>query len=157
MCYKDFVRRTIVALKGSDPTPAMKAQRKGRINEPLLYIPLNNVVPDELHLLLRTTDILTRNIINAALQYDIQNSRSVRDVLNRPMITNLLKAIRSCGVSFNIYIKKDGFDFTSLVGNDKKKLLNKLQSKFCTCQPPAYSQIVKQIWEVCRYIAIVHL
>jgi len=48
--------------------------------------------------------------------------------------------IRTCGVSFDKHIKedKDGFDFTSLVANDKKKLWNKLLSKFGTCQPPVY-------------------
>ena len=33
--------------------PAMAAQRKGKVHELLLYIPLKNVVPDELHLMLR--------------------------------------------------------------------------------------------------------
>ena len=69
-------------------------------------------------------------------------------LLKRPLITDLLKAIRSCGVSFNIFIKKEGFDFTSLVGDDKKTLLNKLPDKLCTCQPLNYYAVVQQIWKV---------
>ena len=69
-------------------------------------------------------------------------------MLMRPMITKLLKAINTCGVGFTIYMKKDGFEFTSVVGNDKKKLLNKLPSKILGCQPPDYSRIVQEIWEV---------
>ena len=45
----------------------------GRLNDPLLKIPLENVIPDELHLLLRVTDILTRNLIYAAGTYDTKN------------------------------------------------------------------------------------
>ena len=70
--------------------------------------------------------------------------------MKRPMVKSLLKAIRSCGVSFNIYInkKEGGFEFSSLVGNDKKKLLNKLPSKFSECQPQEYYKVVQEIWEV---------
>ena len=146
-----FNKRTIEALKGDTATNAeIKNLRKGRINEPLLYIPLDNVVPDELHLLLRITDVLTKNLINAAMTYDSKNSHTIKDVMKRPMIKSLLKAIRSCGVSFNIYInkKEGGFEFSSLVGNDKKKLLNKLPSKLSECQPKEYYKVVQQIWEV---------
>ena len=142
--------RTIEGLNST--LPATAAQRKGKVNEPLLHIPLKNVVPDELHLMLRITDVLIRNLINAAMQYDSVNSRRISDVLKRPMINNLLKAINTCGVSFTIYIQKDGFEFTSLVGNDRKKLLNKLPSKVSSCQPPEYSRTVQEIWEVYSYI-----
>ena len=63
-----FKKCTIEALKGDTATNAeIKNLRKGRINEPLLPISLDNVVPDELHLLLRITDVLTKNLINAAM------------------------------------------------------------------------------------------
>ena len=135
--------RTIEGLKST--LPATAAQRKGKVNEPLLHIPLKNVVPDELHLMLCITDVLTRNLIHAAMTYDAVNSRRISNVLMRPMIA---KAINSCGVSFTIYMKKDGFEFTSLVGNDKKKLLNKLPSTMSICQPPDLPRTVKEIWEV---------
>jgi len=39
----------------ADPT---EDQKKGRMNTPLLHILLMNVIPDELHLMLRVTDVL---------------------------------------------------------------------------------------------------
>ena len=64
------------------------------------------------------------------------------------MITRLSKAINSCGVSFTIRIKKDEFEFTSLVRNDKKKLLNNLPYKMSSCQPPEYYTIVQELGKV---------
>ena len=110
-----------------------------------MHIPLTNVVPDELHSILRITDVLIRNLIRAAMQFDAVNSSRITDPLKRSMITKLLKAVSSCGVSFKIHIKKEGLEFTSLVGNDKKKLLNKLPSKMSSCQPPNYFKTAKHM------------
>ena len=84
--------------------------------------------------------------------YDLDNSSTIPNELERPMVKRLLEAIQSCGVSFTIRISKKaegGFEFSSLVGNDKKKLLNQLPSKMLDCQPPAFSKVVQQLWEVC--------
>ena len=40
------------------------------IHAPPLNIELNNIIPDELHLLLQITNILARNLINATMTYD---------------------------------------------------------------------------------------
>ena len=142
----DYTMRTMEGLKGTQLATA--AQRKGKVNEPLLHIPLKNVVPDELHLMLRITDVLTRNLIRAAIKYDSAKNSRISNVLRRPMIARLLKEINSCGVSFTIRIKKDEFEFTSLVGNDKKKLLDNLPYKMSSCQPPEYYTIVQELWKV---------
>ena len=60
----DYIMRTIEGFKSTHLETA--AQRKGKVDEPLLHTPLKNVVPDELHLMLHTTDMLTRNLICAA-------------------------------------------------------------------------------------------
>jgi len=39
-------------------------------NLPLLNIPTNHIVPDELHLLLRVTDVLIEALINTAIAFD---------------------------------------------------------------------------------------
>lgn len=141
--------RTMEALLSETPTPEQEEQRKGQLNAPLIHLPLTHVVPDELHLMLRITDVLTRNLIKGALAYDAQKSGDISAVLKRPMISKLLKCIRNCGVGFEVYLEADGgFKFTSLVGGDKKKLLFSLPSKLLTCQPPLYHNTVKQIWEV---------
>ena len=109
-------------------TQQYKNIRMGRINDPLLRINLDNVIPDELHLILRITDVLIRNLIHAAASHDARNGRSVR----------LLESIRSCGVSFNS--NKAAFNFTSLVGSSKLKLLEKLPPKLKDCQPGEFLQ-----------------
>ena len=65
------------------------------------------------------------------------------------MIQKLLECIRSCGVTFKIYdsTKKD-FSFTSLVGKDKLKLLEKLPPKLKHCQPGEFYQVVEKLWKV---------
>ena len=47
-----------------------------------------------------------------------------------------------------------GFEFTSLTGGDKQKLLNKLPEGMLECQPKEFCNTVKLLWEVCSYIPI---
>lgn len=141
--------RTMEALMSTRPTPEEEEQRKGRHDAPLVHIPLTHVVPDELHLMLRITDVLTRNLIKAALTYDAKKSHTISNILKRPMVQKLLKSIRKCGVGFQIYLEKDGgFKCTSLVGGDKKKLLKLLPRKLLKCQPKNFCKTVKKIWQV---------
>ena len=44
------------------------------LDEPMLNIELDHVIPDELHLLLRVTDVLINNIITSAISYDISKT-----------------------------------------------------------------------------------
>ena len=71
-------------------------------------------------------------------------------LLDGPMIISLTNNIQSCGVPFRIWEKADGagFDCTSLMGNDEKKLLKLLLSKLTNCQPLAFVADVKKLWEV---------
>ena len=48
----------------------------GCIRAPLIDLPLDHVIPDELHMMLRITDILIQNLINAATSYD----RNINDI-----------------------------------------------------------------------------
>ena len=48
----------------------------------------------------------------------------------------LIKAVKSCGISFSVWEKRNGdgkgsglYDFTSLMGSDKKIMLKKLPGK----------------------------
>lgn len=124
-------------------------------NTKLIDIDINHVIPDELHLLLRITDRLIENLINAAVQYDhnINNTPTSR-VLDGPMLKCLIREINSCGVTFNIYCKSpDKREFTSLTGVDRKKLLRFLPPKLKNCQPPAYCKQVETLWNVCTQVA----
>jgi len=76
--------------------------------------------------MLRVTDVLTRNLINAAANQDRKDGRRSKNINDGPMIQKLVEAIRSCGVPFRITNgDKKVFCFTSLVGGDKLKLLIK--------------------------------
>ena len=87
------------------------------------------------------------------------------DSLNRrPMeranthMDNLIKVINSCGVSFNVWQKIDANgresglqDYTSLMGSDKKLLLQKLPSKLGDVVKPETGETVIKLWKVYMY------
>ena len=122
--------------------------------KPLLNIELDHIVVDELHLMLRVTDILTENIITECLNWD------KHDDLNRKKgepqllhLKKLIQVIRSCGVSFDVWEQRnaDGkasgkYDWTSLLGTDKKILLEALPDKLKSCLHPQTSDAVK-VWK----------
>ena len=67
---------------------------------------------------------------------------------------NLQATIRSCGVSFDIWEKKTEngnasgqYDFTSLLGTDKKKLLAELPDQLADCLMPGTCAVVIKIWK----------
>ena len=124
----DYKKRTIEALLETDEdvpkTQDCIQKRKGRVNNPL--IDLDNWIPDELHLMLRVTDVLTRNLINAAANQDRKDGRHSENINDGPMIQKLVESIRSCGVPFKIRsADKKVFCFTSLVGSDKLNIIKK--------------------------------
>ena len=68
----------------------------------------------------------------------------------------LVKAIKNCGVSFDVWEKLNGdgkgsglYAFTSLMGSDKKLLLKKLPDNLQGAIRPETSATVIQIWRVC--------
>ena len=64
-------------------------------------------------------------------------------------VDNLLKAVKSCGVSTSIWKNKGGdYDWTSLMGADKKKLLHELPTKFEEFLDVEEAQKTKQLWQV---------
>ena len=97
-----------------------KMESHDSLHKPILNIELDHVIPDELHLLLRVTDVLINNIITSAISHDISNSTGKPKPLEGPMITLLLKEIREhVGDQFHVYEKdgKSGWKFSSLSGD----------------------------------------
>ena len=149
---KPPLQRTLKELK--------ELSKKGRENfccehEPLLNIELDHVILDELHLLLRVVDVLLNNLLEDVLQWDkkddLNKKRGEKKGVHRE---RLQAAVRSCGVSFDIWEKTnaDGkgsgtYDFTSLLGNDKKQLLRELPGKILSVVQTSTSNTVKKIWE----------
>ncbi|KAJ7384006.1 hypothetical protein OS493_024017 [Desmophyllum pertusum] len=124
-------------------------------NEPLLKIELDHVVLDELHLLLRIMDVLINNLVREAVEWDKKQNANKRKADHKDShIKTLQSTVRSCGISFDIWEKTnaDGkgsgqYDFTSLLGSDKNKLLATLPQKLVTCTHEDTCQTVIQIWE----------
>ena len=83
------------------------------------------------------TDVLTRNLVTAAINWDKKENHNKPPCERKNLhVESLLSALNSCGVCFNIWEKKnaDGkrsgtYDFTSLMGSDKKLILKNLPEK----------------------------
>ena len=129
-------------------------------HKPLLVIPLDHIILDELHLMLRITDILIENLIEDAMQwYDKESSKKnkKRSVEKSEHVKKLLQAINNCGVTFSIWEKRnaDGkgsgtWDWTSLMGDDRKKLLRELPKRLASynCLQKNTCHMVIQLWKV---------
>ena len=77
-------------------------------------------------------------------------------------LKRLVDVIRSCGVSFSVWEKRNAdskgsgmWDWTSLMGDDRKKLLRELPPKLEIAIQPDTAQIVVQLWRVTYYIAAI--
>jgi hypothetical protein len=129
------------------------------INPPLLDIELDHIIPDELHLLLRIMDVLIKNLIMDVVGWDEKDNWKKRRCDHENNHLNLLVetcgvSIKSCGVSFAVWKNKneDGkvlglYDFTSLMGDDKKKLLKLLPDKLQGILQPNGEETVKNLWK----------
>lgn len=95
---------------------------------------------DELHLLLRIADVLMNNLIEDAIERDDKESvlmaKRREKLERRKHLRKLAETINSCGVTFNVWEKKnaDGkgsgtVDWTSLMEDEKRKLLKLLPDK----------------------------
>ena len=89
-----------------------KTNNYGCIHPPLLHIDHEHVVVDELHLLMRRTDVLFRNVVEDAVRLDKKENFDKRSnsVKNRHR-SELVHSIQSCGIHFRIWKgrKNDGF------------------------------------------------
>ena len=122
------------------------------INKPLLDLELDHIVPDELHLMLRVTDVLITALIETAIAYDkhqhrVRRIRCSYKVLDGPLLSKLILAIRECGVHFNVY-ENETVEWPSLLGPDKIKLLKLLPDKLAGCQPPEMVKPTQNLWKV---------
>ena len=130
------------------------------VHPPLLDIPLDHVVLDELHLLLRVTDVLTRNIMDEMIEWDDEDALKNKVANPPPIGQHLQKAVKeinACGISFHVWEKKnaDGkgsgtCDWTSLMGNEKKLLLKMLPDRFPSFLRKETVKTVETIWKVSK-------
>ena len=132
----------------------------GCIKSPLISIPLNHIVLDELHLLLRIGDVLLRNLIWYMDSLDHRSKAHMGEQTNH--IRQLEEAIHSCGVSFQVWQNREpsgkpipgSFDFTPLSGKDKLKVLKKLPAKMDSILSEDLAPQVARLWNVCYKLYI---
>ena len=95
------------------------------------------------------------------IEWDDEDAHKQK-ILNPPVIgQHLQKAvneIKACGVSFNVWEKKnaDGkgsgtLDWTSLMGSEKKQLLQQLPDRFPSFLRKETASTVQKIWKVSKY------
>lgn len=136
------------------------------IHSPLLNIPLDHIILYELHLLLRFTDVLLSNLIEDAMELDDKDYFCKKR--GEPKGTHLRKLtqlINSCGVTFSVWEKKDGdgkgmgkIDWTSLMGDEKKKLLRTMATKLGESNDVIHAdskETVVKLWLVRKIYLIV--
>lgn len=63
-------------------------------------------------------------------------------------MTDFLTTVRSLGVSLNVYKVGEKLEWTSLLGGEKRLLLNKLPEKFDRFLPPSKVEKTRSLWIV---------
>lgn len=132
------------------------SQHLGCVLSPLFNISLNNIVLDELHLLLRIMDVLIRNLILYADGED--HRQKEHHGAESHSVRKLEQAIRSCGVSFQIWQNREptgkpipgSYDWTALSGKHKLLVLKKLPSKMDTLLKESLCGQVAKLWNVLK-------
>ena len=129
------MKRTLQTIDSSLQKQSLSVKKK-----PLIRVEPDNVVVDELHLLLRILDRLLKNIVDLMLDQDKKtNFRKTASSSENHNIRKLEHSILDLGVTFRVWEKMNGdgsgsglHDFTSLNGDDKKKVLKGLPKCFET-------------------------
>lgn len=133
--------RSLETLKKCAALPPSKPARVrlGSQHPPLLAIDPDHIVLDELHLLLRILDVLIRNLILEMVCLDIEKNQRAGG--SGSHLERLVNTIRDCWISFSAW-EKDAdrkptgvYNWTSLTGADKKKLLSTLPEKLSGILP----------------------
>lgn len=131
--YNTEMKRTLQELKNLSSSP----KKFSCVHRPLIDIELDHAILDELHLMLRITDRLTENLIIEIMEKDgKQDQNQIRNEEKGANLKQFIKTVNELGITFSIWEKKNAvrkgsgsYDWTSLVGSDKKKLMKLLPAR----------------------------
>ena len=149
------MKRTLTTLKecASLPKSRPASQRLGVQHTPILTLEPDSVVIDELHLLLRVGDVLIRNLVWEIVDANRRHTRMTTPTTSP--FTSLIVAFQQCGVCFKVWERRDvdgkpsgKYDWTSLMGEDMKKVLRLLPAQFNTILRGEICQTMENIWKV---------
>lgn len=152
--------QSLASLKTCADLPPSKGPDKklGSKHRPVLDVEPDDIVVDVLHLLLRVTDVLLRNLIFKMVELDLKTRRkgakenldSLVSVIRSQGILSVVEQAILCiiycillGVSFAVWesrdtagrVQKGQLEWTSLNGTEKLKLLRQLPAFFSTVLP----------------------
>lgn len=108
-----------------------KVNKYGSIHKPLLMFEFRDIFVDELHLMLRIYDVLTTALVEDSRSLEFELNRRINLKADGPLY-QLVQAINSCGVAFQIWEKKEcknKYDWTSLTGSMRKLVLDQLPER----------------------------
>ena len=151
------MKRTLASLKkcASLPKSRPASQRLGVQHTPILSLEPESVLIDELHLLLRVGDVLIRNLVWEIVDANRRSTHTTTPTTTP--FTSLVSAIQQCGVCFRVWERRDAdgkpsgkYDWTSLMGEDMKKVLRLLPIQFNTLLRADICQTIESIWKVMR-------
>ena len=94
--YTQYRKEEYAAL----PKSAPPKKRLGCIHTPLINIELTNIIIDELHLMLRISDVLLRNFLWAMIQQDKIEMHEQRP---EKFLNEAVQRIQSCGITFKVH------------------------------------------------------
>ncbi|XP_078347604.1 uncharacterized protein LOC144632757 [Oculina patagonica] len=118
-------------------------------NQPLFNIPLEDIVLDELHLMLRVTDRLEKGLILEVIDWDqAENYGKPASQHRQAHLDAFLDTARSLGVSLNVWKSAETkkYEWTSLLGREKRILLRKLPEQFGKILPTGRVPQVQRLW-----------
>ncbi len=103
------------------------------LHAPLLGIPIDHIRIDELHLLLRVTDILHDNLRIYVIDVDNKVNFKSKGEEKSTFLDVLISCVPNCEVTYDVWLQKDAdgsnssmYTHTALKGDDKKRLLHHL-------------------------------
>ena len=96
-----------MAFTFDDIESLVQSRKFGFVETPLIRIPFDHIVLDEIHLLLRITDVLLANLIEDAMEWDDKSDfLKKKGEAKGVHLHKLVQTINSCGVTFTIWEKK---------------------------------------------------
>ena len=164
--------QSLASLKTCADLPASKGPDKklGSKHRPVLDVEPDDIVVDVLHLLLRVTDVLLRNLIFKMVELDLktrrkgakENLNSLVSVIRSQGILSVVEQAILCincillGVSFAVWesrdtagrVQKGQLEWTSLNGTEKLKLLRQLPAFFSTVLPETLVSLTSDLWKI---------
>ena len=141
-----YEKRTLATMEHCRQSRPSSKERLGCVAPPLLEVEIDRIAIDTLHLMLRITDVLLRNLVHAMIHRDLVAGRGTTS------LDKLVSAIRSCGISFKVWKERqekrsDSYNWTSLRGRDRRTLLKRLPPLVPDLfADPSVGQVVESLW-----------